>query len=89
MQDGGTASSKKDGDSPELKKNTSALSVSASNEYRYMLIKCINQITQMYPETIPTMIVPLMDSFLQFEKKGSMASLETIIFIREVIEVYP
>ena len=35
------------------------------------------------------MIVPLMDSFLQFEKKGSMASLETIIFIREVIEVYP
>jgi hypothetical protein len=43
----------------------------------------------MYPETIPTMIVPLMDSFLQFEKKGSMASLETIIFIREVIEVYP
>ena len=35
------------------------------------------------------MIKPLMDSFLQFEKKGSMASLETIIFIREVIEVYP
>lgn len=30
-----------------------------------------------------------MDSFLHFEKKGSMASLETIIFIREVIEVYP
>lgn len=30
-----------------------------------------------------------MDSFLMFEKKGSMASLETIIFIREVIEVYP
>ena len=24
-----------------------------------------------------------------FEKKGSMASLETIIFIREIIEVYP
>jgi coatomer subunit beta len=35
------------------------------------------------------MIGPLMDSFLMFEKKGSMASLETIIFIREVIEVYP
>ena len=35
------------------------------------------------------MIAPLMDSFLMFEKKGSMASLETIIFIREVIEVYP
>jgi coatomer subunit beta len=35
------------------------------------------------------MIEPLMDSFLMFEKKGSMASLETIIFIREIIEVYP
>ena len=62
---------------------------SATNEYRYLLIKCVNQITQVYPETIPMMIGPLMDSFLMFEKKGSMASLETIIFIREVIEVYP
>ena len=35
------------------------------------------------------MICPLMESFLMFEKKGSMASLETIVFIREVIEVYP
>ena len=43
----------------------------------------------MYPNTIPQMIEPLMDSFLMFEKKGSMASLETIIFIREIIEVYP
>ena len=54
-----------------------------------MLIKCVNQITQMFPEMIPSMISPLMDSFLKFEKKGSFASLETIIFIREVIEVYP
>jgi coatomer subunit beta len=43
----------------------------------------------LYPNTIPQMIEPLMDSFLMFEKKGSMASLETIIFIREIIEVYP
>ena len=35
------------------------------------------------------MICPLMESFLMFEKKGSIASLDTIIFIREVIEVYP
>ena len=35
------------------------------------------------------MLKPLMNSFLMFEKKGSMASLETIIFIREVVEVYP
>lgn len=35
------------------------------------------------------MIEPLMDSFLVFEKRGSMASLETIMFIREIIEVYP
>jgi len=73
----------------EGKKGSSAVSSSSTNEYRYLLIKCISQITQMYPETIPSMIVPLMDSFLMFEKKGSMASLETIIFIREVIEVYP
>ena len=62
---------------------------SSTNEYRYLLIKCVNQITQLYPETIPIMLGPLMESFLMFEKKGSMASLETIIFIREVIEVYP
>lgn len=68
-------------------KDKSALG--ATNEYRYMLIKCVDQITQKFPETIPSMIGPLMDSFLIFEKKGSMASLETIIFIREVIEVYP
>jgi coatomer subunit beta len=71
------------------KQDKSELTHSSTNEYRYLLIKCINQITQIYPETIPAMITPLMDSFLMFEKKGSMASLETIIFIREVIEVYP
>ena len=54
-----------------------------------MLIKCVNRITQMFPETVPLMIMPLMDSFLMFAKKGSMASVETIIFLREVIEVYP
>jgi len=66
-----------------------ATAPSSTNEYRYLLIKCVNQITQLYPETIPMMICPLMESFLMFEKKGSMASLETVIFIREVIEVYP
>lgn len=66
-----------------------AAAPSSTNEYRYLLIKCVNQITQLYPETIPIMICPLMESFLMFEKKGSMASLETVIFIREVIEVYP
>ena len=71
------------------KQDKSELTHSSTNEYRYLLIKCINQITQIYPETIPAMITPLMGSFLMFEKKGSMASLETIIFIREVIEVYP
>jgi hypothetical protein len=35
------------------------------------------------------MIEPLMESFLGFEKRGSMASLETIMFIREIAEVYP
>jgi len=31
-----------------------------TNEYRYLLIKSINQITQSYPETIPTVLSPLM-----------------------------
>lgn len=61
----------------------------ATNEYRYMLITCVDQITRRFPETVPSMIGPLMDSFLMFEKKGSMASLETIIFIRVIIETYP
>ena len=71
------------------KEASKVVSSSSNNEYRYLLIKCVNQITQLFPETIPLMIGPLMESFLMFEKKGSMASLETIIFIREVIEVYP
>jgi hypothetical protein len=69
--------------------SASSASGSSTNEYRYLLIKSVNKITQLYPNTIPQMIEPLMDSFLMFEKKGSMASLETIIFIREIIEVYP
>lgn len=65
-------------------------SVSAStNEYRYLLIKSIKQITSSYPETIPTVLSPLMDSFLMFEGKSTFTSLEAILFIREVIELYP
>jgi coatomer subunit beta len=84
MQDTANTAAKKEDGTKET-----AVYTSTTNEYRYLLIKCVNQITQMFPETIPSMIGPLMDSFLMFEKKGSMASLETIIFIREVIEVYP
>jgi coatomer subunit beta len=76
-------------DISEKDKEVKVVTSSSTNEYRYLLIKCVNQITQLFPETIPLMICPLMESFLMFEKKGSMASLETIIFIREVIEVYP
>lgn len=32
---------------------------------------------------------PLMRSFLKFEGKSTFTSLETILFIREVIEVNP
>jgi hypothetical protein len=60
-----------------------------TNEYRYLLIKSINSITQSYPETIPAVLAPLMSSFLKFEGKSTFASLETILFIREVIEVHP
>ena len=34
-------------------------------------------------------ISPLMKSFLKFEGKSTFTSLETILFIREVIEVNP
>ena len=69
--------------------NRSQSGVSTTNEYRYLLIKSVNKITQLYPETTPTMLEPLMESFLGFEKKGSMASLETVMLVREIIEVSP
>jgi len=62
---------------------------SSTNEYRYLLIKSVKQITCSYPETIPIVLSPLMDSFLMFEGKSTFTSLEAILFIREVIEVYP
>lgn len=62
---------------------------SSTNEYRYLLIKSVKQITSSYPETIPIVLSPLMDSFLMFEGKSTFTSLEAILFIREVIEVYP
>jgi coatomer subunit beta len=32
---------------------------------------------------------PLMDSFLMFDNRSTFTSLETILFIREVIELHP
>ena len=60
-----------------------------TNEYRYLLISSISTLTQAHPETIPNFIKPLMDSFLMFDNKSTFTSLETILFIREVIEVHP
>lgn len=60
-----------------------------TNEYRYLLIKSVNQLTQNFPETIPSFLKPLMDSFLMFDNRSTFTSLETILFIREVIEVHP
>jgi coatomer subunit beta len=60
-----------------------------TNEYRYMLIKSVNQLTQNFPETIPSFLKPLMNSFLMFDNRSTFTSLETILFIREVIEVHP
>jgi len=34
-------------------------------------------------------LAPLMSNFLRFEGKSTFPSLETILFIREVIEVHP
>lgn len=60
----------------------------ATNAYRYLLIKSINQITQAFPETIPAMLSPLIENFLRFDGKSTFPSLETILFIREIIEVH-
>ena len=49
----------------------------------------MNQLTQTFPETIPGFLRPLMDSFLMFDNRSTFTSLETILFIREVIEVHP
>lgn len=62
---------------------------SVTNEYRYLLIKSINTLTQSFPETIPNVLRPLMDSFLMFDNRSTFTSLETILFIREVIEAHP
>ncbi len=64
-------------------------SVNTTNQYRYLLIKSISEITQQYPETTPAVLTPLIDNFLKFEGKSTFPSLETILFIREVIEVHP
>jgi len=53
------------------------------------LIKSINSLTQTFPETIPNVLRPLMDSFLMFDNRSTYTSLETILFIREIIEVHP
>lgn len=61
---------------------------STTNQYRYLLIKSISSITQSYPETIPAVLAPLINNFLKFDGKSTFPSLETILFIREVIEVH-
>ena len=60
-----------------------------TNEYRCLLIKSITQLTQTYPETIPALLKPLMDSFLVFEGKSTYTALETILFVREIVATYP
>ena len=70
------------------KMEDSGNNANATNAYRYLLIKSINQITQAYPETIPAMLSPLIENFLRFEGKSTFPSLETILFIREIIEVH-
>ena len=63
-------------------------SSATTNQYRYLLIKSIGSITQQYPETIPAVMAPLIEKFLKFDGKSTFPSLETILFIREVIEVH-
>lgn len=44
---------KKSTDGEAKAADKSQINTSSTNEYRFLLIKCINQITQMFPETIP------------------------------------
>lgn len=44
---------KKAADGEAKAADKSQVNTSSTNEYRFLLIKCINQITQMFPETIP------------------------------------
>lgn len=48
-----TNNSKKAADGEAKAADKSQINTSSTNEYRFLLIKCINQITQMFPETIP------------------------------------
>lgn len=70
------------------KMEDSGSNANATNQYRYLLIKSISSITQQYPETIPAVLAPLIENFLKFEGKSTFPSLETVLFIREVIEVH-
>lgn len=54
-----------------------------------LLIRSISALTSAFPESIPTLLSSLMDSFLMFRSKALRASLETILFVKEVIEVHP
>ena len=89
LPEGKSSQDKEDKEKREESGSAEASGIPSTNEYRYLLIRSVSKITQIYPDTVPQMIDPLMDSFLMFEKKGSKASLETIVFIREVVETYP
>lgn len=47
------AGNKKAADGETKAADKSQVNTSTTNEYRFLLIKCINQISQMFPETIP------------------------------------
>lgn len=89
LPEGKNAAEREDKEKREEPASADLQGIPTTNEYRFLLIKSVNKITQLYPGTVPQMVEPLMDSFLMFEKKGSKASLETIVFVREVIETYP
>jgi len=71
------------------KMDESAESAAATTDYRNLLIKSINEVTFRFPETIPAVLGPLMDSFLMFDGKSAPTSVDSILFVREVIETHP
>ena len=58
-------------------------------EYQFLLIKAIASLAERFPATLPSLLGPLITTFLPLAQKNAMPALESVLFVREVIETYP
>ena len=61
----------------------------SANEYRNMIIKCGEEVTRAFPESIPNILSALLSSFLSLSDKAVPTALASVLFVREVIEQHP